>query len=512
MKIIYGIISLALLQGCSSGDPDSVGLALKKAGANRHELEKVLDHYRHDEDSLRLKAAWFLISNMDGRHSFKGELPDSYDSLFRTAHEKIRSGDTYIHWDSLEKSILSGGPDQIAPAPDLENIRSEYLISNIDKAFESWHKPMARHLTFGEFCEYLLPYRIADEPLEDWRKIALDKYGKLIDSAQKNAGYNDGCDIINTELMKHYQIGFGAPVHCPYTRPLQDLMLMQAGSCTDAAEMTTQIMRAGGVPVGIDFIPNWGNSDLGHSWNVFLSDHKDLPFMGTESNPGLTKLGYFRKNTIFRRLPKVYRQTFAIQQDRVSFLAANHNDVPDFFQNVNMIDVTSQYTPVTAVHIQLNKITEEDRSAYLCVFDNKAWRPVGFTALQGNDAVFKDMGRGIVYLPMYYRHKTYTPAGDPFLLDQKGALSSFVADTSLKRTTTLSRKYPEDESNLVEPGDHYELFYWHNGWVSLGQQTAAEKTLTYNNVPENALLLLRDLTKGKQERIFTYKNNQQIWW
>jgi hypothetical protein len=31
-------------------------------------------------------------------------------------------------------------------------------------------------------------------------------------------------------------------------------------------------------------------------------------------------------------------------------------------------------------------------------------------------------------------------------------------------------------------------------------------------VPENALLVLRDLSKGKQERIFTYGNGKQKWW
>jgi len=36
--------------------------------------------------------------------------------------------------------------------------------------------------------------------------------------------------------------------------------------------------------------------------------------------------------------------------------------------------------------------------------------------------------------------------------------------------------------------------------------------LHYDNVPGNALLLLRNHTKGKEERIFTYENDEQIWW
>ena len=36
--------------------------------------------------------------------------------------------------------------------------------------------------------------------------------------------------------------------------------------------------------------------------------------------------------------------------------------------------------------------------------------------------------------------------------------------------------------------------------------------LYVDNVPTNALLLLRNHTKGKEERIFTYENGEQVWW
>ena len=89
---------------------------------------------------------------------------------------------------------------------------------------------------------------------------------------------------------------------------------------------------------------------------------------------------------------------------------------------------------------------------------------------------------------------------------------------------------PRTDDNDISPGDLYELFYWRstatdNGknannstasnssdWVSLGQQTATTHELLYRNVPRNALLWLRNLTRGREERPFTYENNRQIWW
>ena len=71
-----------------------------------------------------------------------------------------------------------------------------------------------------------------------------------------------------------------------------------------------------------------------------------------------------------------------------------------------------------------------------------------------------------------------------------------------------------NDGNCICNGELYELFYWDNKWISLGQQTGSNETyrLTYSNVPTNALLLLRNLTKGAEERIFTYEKGEQVWW
>ena len=58
----------------------------------------------------------------------------------------------------------------------------------------------------------------------------------------------------------------------------------------------------------------------------------------------------------------------------------------------------------------------------------------------------------------------------------------------------------------------YELFYWNNKWISLGTQKAEDFNIKFDNVPKNALLWLRNLTKGHEERPFTYENGKQVWW
>ena len=70
------------------------------------------------------------------------------------------------------------------------------------------------------------------------------------------------------------------------------------------------------------------------------------------------------------------------------------------------------------------------------------------------------------------------------------------------------------DDNFIREGELYELYYWDGDWRSLGKRVGSRKLqyLTYENIPENALLLLRNLTKGQEERIFTYENGTQVWW
>ena len=70
-----------------------------------------------------------------------------------------------------------------------------------------------------------------------------------------------------------------------------------------------------------------------------------------------------------------------------------------------------------------------------------------------------------------------------------------------------------NDDNGIRRGDHYELFYFsEEGWKSLGMQIGEDNCLIYHNVPKGALFWLRNLTRGIEERIFTFENGKQVWW
>ncbi|MDE7373776.1 MAG: discoidin domain-containing protein, partial [Odoribacter sp.] len=80
---------------------------------------------------------------------------------------------------------------------------------------------------------------------------------------------------------------------------------------------------------------------------------------------------------------------------------------------------------------------------------------------------------------------------------------------SLSKVECLLR----NDGNAVWPGHWYELLY-HDGteWCSLGEKEAEERWVEFDRVPSGALLWLRDLTEGRQERIFTVTDNQVRFW
>ncbi|MCC2599283.1 transglutaminase-like domain-containing protein [Sphingobacterium sp. FBM7-1] len=71
---------------------------------------------------------------------------------------------------------------------------------------------------------------------------------------------------------------------------------------------------------------------------------------------------------------------------------------------------------------------------------------------------------------------------------------------------------PKNDGNFIDAGDRYHLYYFDSEWISLGEQVAASNLLTYKNAPRGALFLLKNLSKGREERVFTMEEGRQVWW
>ena len=72
--------------------------------------------------------------------------------------------------------------------------------------------------------------------------------------------------------------------------------------------------------------------------------------------------------------------------------------------------------------------------------------------------------------------------------------------------------HARNDDNNVKPGDHYELMYWDDGWISAGRKYANDTLLVYENIPSGALYWLKNLTEGIEEQTLLFdKDGYQYW-
>ncbi len=510
----------------------------------------------------------------------------------------------------------------------------------------AWEKQWARHLTFDQFCEYLLPYKYAEyQRLDYWRDALNKKFYEAVNKVAPNDldcqfAYRPGTFLNNDFitkikiklLLENSKLGL-IPVHFNS----QTIPRMSFGDCNDYALVNVAMMRSAGVPAVYEYTPQWGERASGrHGWSTVYNNN------GFLLTPHIDKeLGAVFFPT--RKLPKIFRQQYAVVPEREEYVQNAEFVYSDFVQFEK--DVTAEYLPTTDLEIPVNTKGLADKYAYIAVSNFRDWNIVDFGIIKGKKAYFKDMGRDIAYLVMGYDGKELVAITDPFILESNGNIRSLKPDKTHLDTLTLWRKYPRNtnttsmekrilkgkvqasndslfttsttfyevkdlyypdlipiasdsayrfwrylgapksysniaevqfykdgvdsmlmgkiygaagvnhadafdgdwltyyrstnkwapawigmdfgdtvridkvrlvprsDDNGIHYGDTYELNYYADGqWNSRGQQEAKERFLVFDSVPRNSLLLLKNLSRGKEERIFIYENGKQVWW
>lgn len=595
-------------------NPSSLKQALKKAGKNKKELQQVISYYsQNPADSLKLKAAYFLIANMPGHGYWEGTELQQYrqriDTMQNIPYQVKKDFYTvpYRFW-----------PDHLLCRQiDIETISASYLIDNIESAFRlrdscSW----LFDLRFEDFCEYLLPYRLSDEYPDHWR----DSLSSLAKEVRKTiCSYDDGkYSIRNATRELRNELNFGKAklkneIPDPYIQEYK-------ADCIDLSFANLCVYRGTGIPAATDFIPCFAGLNGSHYWTILIDPR--LP----DSDP--SEINH-------KTVAKVYRQTYSIQKH---LQPAKNEFIPTLLQDPFIRDVTSKYVRTTDITINIPKAKNKIHHAYLAVFNNLKWQAVCGAKNENNEVIFKDMGKDVVYLPVFFDNQKMKNLSYPFILNNLGSREELIPNTKQTQNLRLTRKYPierirthdkflistsfecypdslygqpdtiyhipnpkatefntiristektyrywqyqnrryadiaelqfydskgqmlsqpkiegrtenknecfdgdilsygsfanivqfdfgapvaiseihilpRNDANGIYPGDLYELFYYGaEGWISLGSKTVSDYFLEYENAPTHCLFWLRNLSRGREERIFTYENGIMRFW
>lgn len=638
----YVYITCFAMLFCSCSDKSSIEIALERSEGNRSNLEPVISYYQEKSDTQALLSSKYLIENMIGKYSCSLEDTANVNNLLHY----IATINDSIGWDASKStlyntidSVLFVNPVQYTISEDLQTIGAQMLISNIDSATNVWNNVKWNNgeYTFEEFCDYVLPYKISVESIEDWRMLCRRSITSKEDSITDTGNIRSLTIYLINNMELQFNIGMNK---YPYPLNYSSMNYALKGMCNQMAIQILFTLRSRGIPSSIDFTPSWANRNGAHVWNTIILPKGDFKPIGYNSNAECL-LSY--------KISKVYRRMY---RNMVFPEITQHEKIPTVFLNSNIKDVTGEYDMVTyntdvdlLVDMPVNLV-------YLATFDNFNWNPVAYSQVKGSKATFKDLGcgilpldcdnqikyrdqgNGIVYLPLYSLKNGYIPAAPAFVLDSLGKTIPLVASDK-KEVVVLGRKYPKlevmfdyeqslisgrfegsndstfgsaevlfvvdslsryplervsvepssayryyrfvgassvddiflsevifwgedggvisgvplhgskafdgqlltysgsqdgfvvdfgeavlvdglgyasrNDDNGVVAGEHYELFYWDNRWVSLGERLADAPYLEYE-VPVGALFWLRNLSKGVEQRIFTIEDGRQIWW
>ena len=601
MKTICTAFLLLLLLSCTSSSEKLAWKIASNSQTNNKELTRFLEYYKTNKDKDKYKAACFLIENMPNKYSINGKEQKIYD---------------------------------------IDIVKADSLIKSLEHSFFLKEKsPYLKNYTFEQFCEYILPYRVSDEPLQYYWKW---------DCSRKSEKQCTN-DIIQTaqNINAQIKIELSPEFYKDTLKSYSSIIRTGYGKCDDRTALVTMALRSVGIPAAFEFVPYWGSNNNGHSFvSIILPDNKIYPLQNTDKQAD-------RDYYLSRKTPKIYRKMYSIQD-----LAKHVDNIPELFRHNDILDVTRLHN-IGSCDVTVSANINKEKENFLSVFSPKRWVPVAFSSSQtfhsiGTGNIYNvdrnkeaiDLGDGIVYLPTHWVDEEAIPIGSPIIVAED-SVREITPDTKHLERVVCKRKFPlnmrivdfsklmimgvfegankadfsdatelykitktpeskmqkieisaekayryiryripkgtfsiaefclyqsdekllafrpiacdaiyedstmlnifdgqpltyyqvsggidlwvgvdlykpvkiskigfapRNDDNAIVSTDTYELFYWQDQWISLGRKRPTGDSIVYDNVPQKALLWLHNLTKGREERPFTYENGKQIWW
>lgn len=454
---LFATLTLVAFSGCSKDDI-YLHYALKAAGKNKTELKAVLKHYRTvDKDAQKLEAAKYLIANMPAHYSYSDTA--AINGYYRKALEILGTGPSP---DWQRDTLRQIGDSQFAGSvrsviSDVEVITADYLINSIDHAFNQWRtQPWAKHLSYEEFRDWVLPYKVTDlQSLDAWRDTLTQHYGDSIRTVtyaddQRNTIYG-AIEIVRNEIhTKQSEIGHRVIWEDRGSIPMRSAatwVRMTYGSCMDYVTMGVAVFRSFGLPAAVDMVPSWGRNSEGHSWYVFPDDRgrKQVTINSLILGAGFQFYPY-------ERIPKVWRSSYKINRDVVKY-----RNTAKYIHNFELCqeDVTDLYNLTSDLDIIIDKDKikqlKDRKYVYIAMATNSKgpnWMVLDFGTLKRGKAHFKKIGRNMLYTVLGFTDHGLVPISRPFILRKSGEIEFTDGATDLKSASNtvgmnIRRKYYE---------------------------------------------------------------------
>ena len=412
------------------------------------EKARVLRYFSAPQDSLKRQAALFLFEHIHTHYSSEHKILQDIEREYAGMTE--REGYTASH-ERFMAVLRSNESFQVmrefCRVPDTERVTARFIIDNINQSFDAWQSaPWAADVDFETFLEFILPYRVMDEPLDFDRLYFREKYLPLIADVQD---MHEAFNIIIATMPIRFHRGMDREF--PFLMGVGISHRIGIGSCLQQSVTEAMILRSVGIPATVQYLPHWGNLSSRHyavklidgsTDNVFHLSVADIPYfhIPPEKLPeGIPEVRFTRS------VPKVYRMMWSVQPERAA-LNTDEETEQYRFLSLHAKDVTDEYTATSTFTLPINDA--EERTAFLNVFNpTVGWIPVAATLIENGMAVFENVGREVVFLPMAMYSDPFgemymEAVGNPFYFTSAGELVTLSGTASQTQTVRIFTRYP----------------------------------------------------------------------
>jgi len=383
------VLCMLMASGClkskDPGLPPAVQNSLSLANLNRPELMKAILAFDAPQDSTKLKALYYLLGNLPQQYTIYISMADStgnevsFNPLSFPSEKAIKH---YIDSLSAKNGTVRYRADSFGI--DLKRVTADFLTHEVNQACAIWTgTPWSKHYTFKEFTQWILPYRVANEPLLTFRQHFLEKFADTVKELSDTKEVALTIDqIINNQLVCDDRFS-------PYPNPRNYLLLEQTGmgSSLELAMYKVYALRSMGVAACMDYCPYYSDSVGGiFTATALLPDGQRLTLSPKE------KPVPFPAN----RTPKVFRRTFSHVPGSLFSIKHTDDHTPPFLGHFDFLDVTKDYVPVKDV--LLEDVHSQSKYLYLAVENDGEWKAVDWALPDSTGRVlFKNMGKNQRY-------------------------------------------------------------------------------------------------------------------
>jgi hypothetical protein len=407
----------------------------------RQKYKSVLCHYSQKPvDSLKYKAALFLIDNMEGHGSPEGIGIRNYIQRIHKMEKAEGIRQLQAAWYTSQKE---GSTDIV---PDSTIISSDFLINDIDDAFFSWNQSQWKDsITFRQFCQYILPYRINDEHLgENWRRPLRERYGSII---EHETNMKKAFALIRDTVFKVIALSNS---YCEYNLDPMTCHMIGRAECGQRCILLVAVLRALCIPAVIDGTPMWSDySNKGHAWvamvanngdtyTVFDKDKEAKRFNPIDASQFLPR---YKVKTEDKYPYVIKTEKTPVKIYRICYDYCNKVGIYDakVIASPFILDVSEKYGLTTDVTIK----TDSTSTIYLCSYlSGQDWMPVAKAEAVNGYVTFRNIGKGSVCIPIIVYEGRKKALSCPFLVGTKGITKRYSPSLSKKRTININRKYP----------------------------------------------------------------------